>query len=61
MLIEVTHATNTIDAFCRAHMGGDSDTIRAQFIRYNRRFLEGNQSFWLPVGQMLWAGPPTLP
>ena len=61
MLIEVTHATNTIDAFCRAHLGGDSDALRAQFIRWNRRFLEGNQTFWLPVGERLWAGPPALP
>ena len=59
--IEVTHATNTIDAFCRAHLGGDSDALRSQFIRWNRRSLESNQTFWLPVGERFWAAPPALP
>ena len=60
MLIEVTHDTNTIDAFCRAHLGGDSDQARARFVRWNRRFLERNQTFFLPVGRLLWAGTPTV-
>ena len=54
----VTHSTNTLDAFARAHLGSDDDVARSRLIALNRDYFTTNQTFWLPVGAYLWIDVP---